>query len=137
MARRNAPATLICLLLGVAFVPQWVFLIGARVPRREVLAQAAAGVLTLGGAAPALADWQGEPVRITQLYGPMILGIKDSVAKGDLGRVTKMYNKMELFARGVYKNNAAKQSEAVSVVDKLADALEAKNVAGVQSSYNE
>merc|ERR1712060_1022532 len=105
--------------------------------RRELLAQAAAGVLALGGAAPALADWQGEPVRITQLFGPMILGVKDSVAKGDLERVTKVYNKFELYARGVYKNNAVKQAAAMEVVDKLADALDAKNVGGVQSSYAE
>merc|ERR1719220_1317782 len=109
MARRSAPATLLCLLLGAAFVSQRAFLGGAGVPRREVLAQAAAGVLALGSAAPALADWQGEPVRITQLYGPVILGAKKDVDSGNLERLTKIYNKMEMYAGGVYKNNAAKQ----------------------------
>merc|ERR1719330_1467439 len=141
MSRRSTRGTLIALTLGVACVSnltlQRAFLSGTAVPRREVLAQAAAGVLALGGAAPALADWQGEPVRITQLFGPIILGAKPSVEKGDLDRLTKVYNKMELYARGVYKNNAAKQSEAMATVDKLADALEAKNIAGAQSSYNE
>merc|ERR1712217_264172 len=103
----------------------------------ELLSQAAAGVMAMGGVAPAVADWQGEPVRITQLFGPIILGVGDSVAKGDLERVTKVYNKMELFARGVYKNNAAKQAAAMETVDRLGDALEAKNVAGAQASYND
>merc|ERR1711972_1165132 len=58
-------------------------------------------------------------------------------AKGDLERVTKVYNKMELFARGVYKNNPTKQAQAMETVDRLADALEAKNVAGAQASYND
>merc|ERR1719437_248691 len=134
MARRSTRGTLLALTLGFACVShmtlQRAFLSGAAAPRREALAYAAAGMLALGGGAPALADWQGEPVRITQLFGPLILGVKDSVEKGDLDRVTKVYNKMELFARGVYKNNAAKQAEAMATVDKLADALEAKNVAG-------
>merc|ERR1711920_795866 len=72
-----------------------------------------------------------------QLFGPIILGVKPSVEKGELDRLVKVYNKMELYARGVYKNNAAKQSEAMAVVDRIADALEANDIKGAQSGYSD
>merc|ERR1711972_109653 len=87
--------------------------------------------------APAMADWQGEPVRITQQQGPQILKLKDAAESGNFEAVTKKLVKFDMYARGVYKNNPPKQAEVTAVVDKLADAIEAKNAAGMKTAYGE
>lgn len=140
MARRSSLLTLLVSALGAACVLQFALqdaFLSGNVARRDVLSAATAGIAALGGVAPAMADWQGEPVRITQFYGPQILKLKDSVDKGDLEAVARKLNKFDLFAKGAYKNQAAKQAQAVEVVDKLAEAIENKNKAGMKSAYSE
>lgn len=142
MARRSAPLTLFAVALSglclvqVALGPQELFLTGAAA-RRDVLGATLAGTVAVAGMAPALADWQGEPVRIIQLYGPQILGLKDAVNSGDFDTISKKFTKFDIFSRGVYKNDAAKQSGAVAIVDKIAEALDGKNAGEVKAQYEE
>merc|ERR1712150_186127 len=110
---------------------------GGAATRREVLGAAASGIVALGNVAPAMADWQGEPVRLTQVNGPQILKLKDAVESGDLEAVTKKLVKFDIYAKGVYKNQPFKQAQAVAIVDKIAQAIEDKNTAGVKSAYAE
>lgn len=139
MVRRSSSVTLLALILGavclVQIALQEAFLSG--VARREVLGAAVASVAAASGVAPALADWQGEPVKMMQMYGPPIYALRDKVEKGDIDAVAAKLNKFDLFARGVYKNQAANQAKAVDAVDKMADAIEAKNKAGLKQAYNE
>merc|ERR1712150_65204 len=102
---------------------------GGAATRREVLGAAASGIVALGNVAPAMADWQGEPVRLTQVNGPQILKLKDAVESGDLEAVTKKLVKFDIYAKGVYKNQPFKQAQAVAIEDK--------NTAGVKSAYAE
>uniref|UniRef100_A0A7S4RTQ0 Photosystem II Psb31 protein domain-containing protein n=1 Tax=Alexandrium monilatum TaxID=311494 RepID=A0A7S4RTQ0_9DINO len=112
------------------------FLSGAA-SRREFLGAAVAGVAALGGLAPARADWQGEPVQALQVLGPEIVGLKDAVNSGDLAAVSAKLAKFDLYTSGVLKNKAAQKAQASAIVDKLSDAVESKNVAGVKSAYAE
>mmetsp|Transcript_95532 Transcript_95532/g.265417 ORF Transcript_95532/g.265417 Transcript_95532/m.265417 type:complete len:176 (+) Transcript_95532:62-589(+) len=125
-------------LLQLALQPQEDFLSGTA-SRREALGAAAAAAALAGAAAapPALADWQGEPVGMLRLYGPEILKLKDAVESSDFDTMAQKLIKFDLFAQGVYKNQAAKQGQASAVVDKLADAIEAKNAGELKAQYAE
>uniref|UniRef100_A0A7S4RT83 Photosystem II Psb31 protein domain-containing protein n=1 Tax=Alexandrium monilatum TaxID=311494 RepID=A0A7S4RT83_9DINO len=139
MARRSSTLAVAALALGtlcLARLASDAFLSGAA-SRREALGAAAAGAAALGGLTPALADWQGEPIQALQVLGPEIVGLKDAVNSGDLAAVSAKLAKFDLYTSGVLKNKAAQKAQASAIVDKLADAVETKNVAGVKGAYAE
>uniref|UniRef100_A0A7S4RVL5 Photosystem II Psb31 protein domain-containing protein n=1 Tax=Alexandrium monilatum TaxID=311494 RepID=A0A7S4RVL5_9DINO len=139
MARRSSTLAVAALVLGalcLARLASDAFLSGAA-SRREVLGAAVAGAAALGGLAPARADWQGEPIQALQVLGPEIVGLKDAVNSGDLADVSAKLVKFDLYTSGVLKNKAAQQAKASAIVDKLSDAVQNKNVAGVKAAYAE
>eukprot|EP00411_Alexandrium_monilatum_P028107 CAMPEP_0175372868 /NCGR_PEP_ID=MMETSP0095-20121207/22446_1 /TAXON_ID=311494 /ORGANISM="Alexandrium monilatum, Strain CCMP3105" /LENGTH=183 /DNA_ID=CAMNT_0016671063 /DNA_START=50 /DNA_END=599 /DNA_ORIENTATION=+ len=139
MARRSpllAVAALALSLCWLASVLGDAFLASAA-PRREVLGAAAAAAAALGGLAPARADWQGEPIQAMQNLGPQIMGLKDAVAGGDIDTVAGKLAKFDLYSSGVFKNNAIKREKSSAATDKLAEAVEKKDVSGMKAAYAE
>jgi len=139
MARRSPLAVVSLALVAVCLLrltsqPEDAFLAGAA-SRREVLGAAAMTAATLGGLAPARADWQGEPIQAMQNLGPQIFALKDAVANGDIDAVAAKQAKFDLYASGVFKNLPAKKEAASAAADRLAEAIEKKDKKGVQAAY--
>mmetsp|Transcript_67376 Transcript_67376/g.213209 ORF Transcript_67376/g.213209 Transcript_67376/m.213209 type:complete len:171 (+) Transcript_67376:100-612(+) len=139
MARRSSSLAVAALVLGVLCLAQLASdaFLGGAASRREALGAAVAAAATLGGLAPARADWQGEPIQALQVLGPEIVGLKDAVSNGNLDAVSAKLVKFDLYTSGVLKNKAAQQAKASAIVDKLSDAVQNKNVAGVKAAYAE
>eukprot|EP00416_Gambierdiscus_australes_P015908 CAMPEP_0171056524 /NCGR_PEP_ID=MMETSP0766_2-20121228/1100_1 /TAXON_ID=439317 /ORGANISM="Gambierdiscus australes, Strain CAWD 149" /LENGTH=55 /DNA_ID=CAMNT_0011511461 /DNA_START=6 /DNA_END=170 /DNA_ORIENTATION=- len=51
--------------------------------------------------------------------------------------MAKKLTKFDLYAQGVYKNTPYKQSQASAIVDKISEAVEAKNAAELKAQYAE
>ena len=110
--------------------------VSAAVSRREVLGGTAAGAAALGGALPALADFQGEPARALKKYGEAILALDDAVQKGDIEAVSNKRRKVELFLTA-YRNEPTKKAETEKLIDAVFAAVEKKDAGALKTAYSD
>ena len=123
----------VCLLRFCA--PQEAF-VSAAASRREVLAAATVGAVTLSGAVPALADAQGEPARALKKYGEVILALEPAVQKGDIDAVSKKLRKVELFLTA-FRNSPDKKAATEKLIDAVFAAVEKKDAGALKTAYND